>query len=68
MSPEPFDLESKSGPLERNAIRCRNCNAVIESVHSHEFVTCPCGDVSVDGGLDNPRVIAHHRGQWERVR
>ena len=67
MKPEPFDLESKSPPLTRNAIRCGNCNAVIESKNRHDFVTCPCGDVSVDGGLDYDRVVFHPRAKWERV-
>ena len=36
----------------RNAIRCKNCGNVIESTYRHEFVTCSCGKVSVDGGHD----------------
>lgn len=37
--------------LIRNAVRCRHCDTVIESRHRHDYVTCPCGRVSVDGGL-----------------
>lgn len=33
-----------------NAIKCLHCLDVIESVHRHNFVTCSCGKVSVDGG------------------
>ena len=33
-----------------NAIKCRHCFDVIESIHRHDFVTCKCGKVSVDGG------------------
>ena len=33
----------------RNAIRCNHCGDVIESVHRHDFRTCRCGCVSVDG-------------------
>lgn len=36
----------------RNAIRCNHCGDVIESVHRHDFRTCRCGCVSVDGGHD----------------
>ncbi len=36
----------------RNAIRCNRCGDVIESVHRHDFKTCSCGCVSVDGGHD----------------
>ncbi len=36
--------------ITSNKGRCRKCNSVIESHHRHDFVTCPCGAVSVDGG------------------
>ena len=36
----------------RNAIRCNHCGDVIESTYRHNFVTCSCGRVSVDGGHD----------------
>lgn len=35
----------------RNAIRCKICGDVIESKHIHDFQTCICGAVAVDGGL-----------------
>jgi Zn finger protein HypA/HybF involved in hydrogenase expression len=35
-----------------NKIRCNNCGQVIESKHRHDFVTCECGAVSVDGGKE----------------
>lgn len=34
----------------KNAIRCKRCGEIIESKHTHDFVTCHCGAVSVDGG------------------
>lgn len=34
----------------RNSVRCEKCNTEIESKHRHDFVTCPCGQISVDGG------------------
>lgn len=33
-----------------NAIGCKHCLQVIESLHRHDFRTCSCGSVSVDGG------------------
>jgi Zn finger protein HypA/HybF involved in hydrogenase expression len=33
-----------------NAIQCKTCGVLIESVHRHDYQTCPCGSVSVDGG------------------
>ena len=37
-------------PIIRNAVQCKNCGAVIESVSVHDFKTCSCGACSVDGG------------------
>ena len=34
----------------RNAIRCKICGSIIESKNVHDFQTCKCGAVSVDGG------------------
>ena len=33
-----------------NKALCNNCKDIIESKHGHDFVTCSCGNVSVDGG------------------
>lgn len=37
--------------LIKNAIKCNHCGDVIESKYTHDFVTCSCKTVSVDGGL-----------------
>lgn len=37
--------------LLRNLARCDSCGDTIESTHRHDFVTCSCGGLSVDGGL-----------------
>ena len=37
--------------LIKNAIKCNHCGDVIESKYTHDFVTCSCETVSVDGGL-----------------
>ncbi len=34
----------------RNRAECRVCGDIIESTHGHDFVTCQCGEISVDGG------------------
>lgn len=36
----------------KNAARCKTCGDVIESKNTHDFVTCSCGNLSVDGGHD----------------
>lgn len=35
-----------------NKAKCLICNDMIESKHTHDFVTCSCGNLSVDGGHD----------------
>ena len=34
----------------KNAVKCKKCGDVIESVSVHDFKTCSCGACSVDGG------------------
>lgn len=38
--------------LKRNAAKCKVCGDTIESTYRHDYVTCSCGNLSVDGGLD----------------
>lgn len=35
-----------------NKAQCRQCNDVIESTHRHDFKSCKCGAISVDGGKE----------------
>ena len=41
--------------LKRNIIKCNHCGDVIESTHVHDFKTCSCATVSVDGGRQYAR-------------
>ena len=34
----------------RNRAKCRLCNEIIESKHQHDYVSCSCGEIAVDGG------------------
>lgn len=38
--------------IVRNSAMCRRCGDQIESKHVHDFVTCSCGAISVDGGRE----------------
>ena len=42
--------------LLRNAVRCLQCRDVIESRHSHDYVSCSCGNIAVDGGPSYERI------------
>jgi hypothetical protein len=43
----------------RNRIRCRKCGDIIESKTRHDYVTCKCGAVAVDGGSSYIRRIGN---------
>lgn len=36
--------------IVQNAVTCNKCGEFIVSKHRHDFVTCHCGTISVDGG------------------
>ena len=36
----------------RNRAKCAKCGDIIESTYRHEFVSCKCGAIFVDGGND----------------
>jgi hypothetical protein len=36
----------------KNSIQCLECGDIIESKNRHDYVSCKCGNVSVDGGTD----------------
>ena len=50
----------------KNAIRCKKCNDIIESVSQHDFKFCKCGAVAVDGGKAYLRRCGY-RDDWEEL-
>lgn len=49
----------------KNALKCLKCGDIIESKNRHDYVTCSCGNVSVDGGLDYLRRSFIEADSWE---
>jgi len=43
--------------IVQNAVNCLSCGDLIVSKHRHDFVTCTCGAISVDGGQEYLRRI-----------
>jgi len=41
----------------QNAVRCNKCDDYIYSANRHDFKTCKCGNISVDGGMDYLRRV-----------
>lgn len=42
-----------------NSATCRKCGDFIFSRHRHDFVTCKCGVISVDGGQEYLRRVGN---------
>lgn len=65
IDPDEYRLR---GPkyLYRNAAKCKGCLDIVESTHRHDFVTCSCGNLSVDGGHDYPRRVFGDAGFFDR--
>lgn len=51
--------------LVRNAAKCLLCGDVVESRHRHDFRSCSCGAMSVDGGKSYSRRLFKNIGDWE---
>lgn len=55
-----------SEKILHNRAKCLKCFDIIESKYCHDFVTCSCGDLSVDGGKDYLRRVGDlSEGSWE---
>lgn len=35
--------------------QCRKCKTIIQSTYRHDFVSCKCGAIFIDGGADYTR-------------
>ena len=51
----------------KNQVKCLKCVDIIESKNRHDFVTCSCGNVSVDGGKDYLRRTFHNKDDYEEL-
>lgn len=56
IDPDEYRLR---GPkyLLQNSAKCLDCKVEVVSTHRHDFSTCECGNVSVDGGHDYARRV-----------
>lgn len=43
-----------------NSATCRKCKDFIFSRHRHDYVTCKCGAIAVDGGQEYIRRVGDH--------
>jgi hypothetical protein len=49
---EKVEEIAKDYTIIKNSAKCLICNDVLESKYRHDFVTCSCGNLSVDSGTD----------------
>lgn len=40
-----------------NAVRCKKCGSIIYSRYTHDFHSCKCGAINIDGGFEYCRVV-----------
>ena len=52
------DIQRKK--IIKNVAQCAKCLDIIESKHTHDFVSCKCGRISIDGGHEYLRRIGNH--------
>ena len=52
------------GKIIENSAKCLKCGDKIVSKHRYDYVTCSCGNVSVDGGLDYCRRSFKEMDTW----
>lgn len=46
----------------KNRAKCKLCQSIIQSFHTYDYVSCKCGEISIDGGDEVLRVYAKN---WE---
>jgi hypothetical protein len=45
-------MEKEKKIILENKVKCLKCEDIIVSAHRHDFNSCSCGKISVDGGMD----------------
>lgn len=51
--------------IVRNRIKCLSCNDIITSYHGHDYTTCSCGKVAVDGGMNYLKRTANKSSDYQ---
>lgn len=59
------NIEPRRTKIIRNQAKCLLCGDMIESKGRHDFVTCSCNSLSVDGGKWYLSRSFQNRLDWE---
>lgn len=62
--PQPKPKDPK-GVIIRNRARCLVCGDILESTFVHDYVTCSCGNLSVDGGHNYLKRSVKDRSKYQ---
>jgi hypothetical protein len=69
-STEEFQRRLAADRPPRHRAKCLVCNTVVESLDRHDYVSCTCGQLSVDGGGGHPmerRILYQDKSKYELV-
>jgi hypothetical protein len=62
-----WDVREKAH-MVLNRVQCNLCGDIITSYTNHDFVTCSCTTVSVDGGLGMARTLFKEKSDYSDLR
>lgn len=51
----------------RNRAKCKLCGDILESFHRHDYISCVCGEIAIDGGLDYFKASAKDWNNFLRI-
>lgn len=51
----------------KNRAKCKLCESVIESFHQYDYVSCKCGEISIDGGNSSFKCAANNWDNFLRL-
>ena len=53
--------------IKHIGIQCLKCKDKIFSLYRHNFRSCSCGEVSIDGGFDYTRIVGNEK-YWKSIK
>jgi Zn finger protein HypA/HybF involved in hydrogenase expression len=59
------EMEELMKYIVKNEVKCDHCKDIIESTDTHDFKTCSCGMVSIDGGYDYLKRMVKNNATYE---
>jgi hypothetical protein len=57
----------KNKVIIENKAKCLICLDILQSKHRHDFVSCTCGNLAVDGGTTMVRRLFRNLADYEEL-